>query len=187
MLADPVRFSCVTLRDGAEGLLAFYALERDGQFNRVPLLRICSHRLAGTLARSILTEMNHQAARDGQNGVVVADTCADDELRAAFADLGFLPLQGGWAKLVVPGLLLASQLAERIENIGLADPVIAQLIATLRSPLDQTTASRLEHLLSPGKIADVDVPAFIVPIQPDYAPGSLRREPCQAEALRGGS
>lgn len=169
MLADPVRFSCMTIRDRAEGLLAFYSSERDGQFDRVPLLRTCSNRLAGTLARSILTELTYQAAREGRNGVVVADTCGDDELRAALADLGFLSLQGGWAKLVVPGILPASQLADRVEGIGLADPAIARLIATLRSQLDQATASHLEHLLSPGKIADVDVPAFIVPIKPDYA------------------
>lgn len=168
-LADPTRFTCVTIRDKTEGLLAFYVSEHDGLIDRIPLLRTCSHRLTGTLARSILTEVTYQAARCGRSAVIVTDPCDDDDVRTALADLGFLSLQNGWVKMVIHGIFPASQLADQVERIGICDPTVAQLIAMLRSTLDPTTASNLEHLLSPGKIADVDVQSFIVPIQPDYA------------------
>jgi GNAT superfamily N-acetyltransferase/predicted nucleic acid-binding protein len=169
LFADPTRFTCVTIRDRAEGLLAFYATKREGLVDWVPLLRTCSHRLAGTLARSILMELISRAARDGHSAVVVAEPCAVDDVRTALADIGFLSTQSGWVKLVVPGVLPASQLADRVDSLGMNDPTIAQLASMLRSSLDPTTASQVEHLLFPGKIADIEVPSFIVPIQPDYA------------------
>lgn len=169
MIADPTRFLCMTVRDKAEGLLAFYASERDGQFDRVPLLRICADRLAGTLARSILSEATYRAAREGRNAIIVTESYVDSDLQTALSDIGFLSTKIGWIKLVASGVLPASQLADWIESLEIHVPKIAELTTILRSPLDPTTGSQVEHLLFPGKIADINVPSFIVPIQPDYA------------------
>jgi hypothetical protein len=168
-LADPRRYESVMIGDRDEQPLAFYVLERQDPFDRVPLFRIGSRRLAGTLARSILTGLAFQAARSGRAGVLFAEPRLTDDLRAACADLGFLPVQSGRLKLVVSGVHPATVLADRLHQLGLPDPAIGQLAAVLRSPLDPDTASEVEHLLWPAKIADADLPGFIVPIRPDYA------------------
>ncbi|MHB1035017.1 MAG: PIN domain-containing protein [Pirellulales bacterium] len=168
-LADPRRFESVAIADRDDKPLAFYVMERQRPFDRVPIFRICSHRLTGTLARSILTGLAYQASRDGRAGVLLTETPLTDDLRMACTDLGFLPVQAGRLKLVVPGVHSATDLADKLTRLGLADPVIGQLAAILRSPLDPNTASEVEHLLWPAKIADAELPAFIVPIRPDYA------------------
>ena len=168
-LADPQRFACITIRDRDEGVLAFYVVERQQQFDAVPVFRICSHRLAGTLARKILTDLGYKAARDGQAGVLLTEPRLTDDLQAACDDLGFLAVLAGRLKIVVSGVHTATAIAGRLEQLGLPDPVIGQLGAVLRSTLDPNTASDLEHLLWPTKIADADIPGFIVPIRPEYA------------------
>jgi predicted nucleic acid-binding protein len=169
LVADPQRFACVAIRDRSEELLAFYVLERQQQFDYVPLFRICSHRLAGTLARSILTGLSYQAARDGKAGVLIAEPRLTDDLLTACDDLGFLPVQAGRLKAVVAGVHPASVLADRLDGLGLKDAAIGRVSAALRSPLDSATASDVEHLLWPAKIADADLPSFIVPIRPEFA------------------
>ena len=48
--ADPHRFACHKIIGASENILAFFAVERDGGVSRIPLLRICPKRQAGTLA-----------------------------------------------------------------------------------------------------------------------------------------
>ena len=168
-LADPTRYECVAVRNGDEQVLAFYVLERQQQFDRIPLFRICSHRLAGTLARSLLTGLAHQAAQSGQAGVLVAQPQLADDVWTACADLGFLPVQDGLLKLVVLGVHPARSLADKVDQMGMKDAAISRLAVVLRSPLDTPIASEMEHLLWPAKIADADVPSFIVPIRPEFA------------------
>ena len=169
IFADPQRFVCVTVRDQAEEVLAFYVLEREQPFDTVPVFRICSHRLAGTLARSILAGLAHQAACDGKGGVLVAEPRLTDDLQTACTNLGFLPIQAGRLKLVVSGVHTADALADRLDGLGLQEAAISRLAAILRSPLDPGPASEVEHLLWPAKVADADLPSFIVPIRPEFA------------------
>jgi ribosomal protein S18 acetylase RimI-like enzyme len=179
-LADPRRFESVMISDHQEKPLAFYVLERQTPFDRVHIFRIGTKRLAGTLARSILTDLAFQAARVGRAGVFFNEPRLTDDLRAACSDLGFLPVESGRLKLVMSGVHPAAVLADKLHQLGRPDPAIGQLEAVLRSSLDTNIASEVEHLLWPAKIADADLPAFIIPIRADYAQhlfdGNLARQ-----------
>ena len=169
IFADPKRFSCFTIKDNTEKVLAFYVLERQQQYDHVPVFRICSNRLAGTLSRSILTALADNAAHDGQTGLLISESRLNDDLKAACVDLGFLPVQSGQLKIVVSGIHPASILADSLDQLSIKAPIIDRLSSVLRSPLDASIASQIEHLLWPAKIADADLPSFIVPIRPEYA------------------
>ena len=119
--------------------------------------------------------------------VVVAESSADDEVRTALADLGFLPLQDGWVKFVIAGMLPCEPVADarRGDRDDRPRHRPANLYAAFASRHDHGFPAGASPV--PAKIADVDVPSFIVPIQPDYRPGLVRREARQTEALRGGS
>lgn len=169
LLANPQRFSCFVVTDSDEQVLAFYVLERQQRLDQIPYLRICSNRLAGTLARSILTGVTHQAARDGKLGVLLTEPVLTDDLRAACTDLGFLSIQIGRLKLVVSGVHSASSLAGKVSEIQIEDSAIRQVMDVLRTPFDARVASELEHLLWPAKITHTDLPTFVVAIRPEYA------------------
>ena len=167
--ADPQRFLCVAIQDKSEEILAFYVLERQQQLDHVPFFRICSHRLAGTLARSVLRGLSSQAAQDKKEGVLVSEPRLSDDLLTACDDLGFLPVQNGRLKFVVLGAYPATMLADKLDELGFRDSAIGRISEVLRFSLNSATASELEHLLWPAKITDADLPSFIVPIRPDYA------------------
>lgn len=169
ILADPQRFACIAIRDKSEELLAFYVLEQGQPFDTVPVFRICSHRLAGTLARSILSGLAHQAANGGKSGLLVTEPCLADSLWTAFDDLGFLSVQQGQLKLLFSGIHTANDLADKLDELALEDAAVRRLSAALRSALDPVGASEAEHLLWPAKIADAELPSFIVPIRPEFA------------------
>ncbi len=84
MLADPNRFRCVAIRDLSGELLAFCATESREARYRIVLLRVTSGRLAGTLARSILTELIRATVNSGRTGLFIDDHLAsqDDNLAA---------------------------------------------------------------------------------------------------------
>jgi predicted nucleic acid-binding protein/predicted GNAT family acetyltransferase len=169
IFADPKRFSCFTIKDNTEKVLAFYVLERKQQYDHVPMFRICSNRLVGTLSRSILTALANNAAHNGQTGLLITESRLNDDLKTACVDLGFLPVQSGQLKIVVSGIHPANILADRLDQLSIKAPMIDRLSSVLRSPLDASIASQIEHLLWPAKIADSDILSFIVPIRPEYA------------------
>lgn len=169
LLADPQKVSCHAFTDNADEVLAFYAVESDDRFNRVLFFRICSHRFKGTLARSILTALANRAANDGKAGLLVRGPQLTADLEAACSDLGFLRLQQGWLKVVLTGIHPPKILSERIASLGLIDPAVEQLQKRLLDPVDSVAAAELEHIVWPAKIADVDMPCFIVPIRAEFA------------------
>lgn len=167
LLADPHRARChkVTGDDGT--LLAAFVVERESGVDRVPLLRICAKRKAGTIARSVLTGLIRNAVSAGSRAVFVTESRLPEIVQAACTALGFLPVAGGRLKLVLSGWLKAADVPAAITW---TDPKIEELNAALPSvQTDALRASQIEHLLWPAKIADAALPCFIVPIRPQFA------------------
>lgn len=172
LLAKPQEYGCFAIRNDAGQLLAFYIVDTTkGGIDRIPVFRICVAPLAGTLARSILTQLAYRAAATGRNGLLLTDQYSGSVVASACDDLGFIPVDSGWLKLVLAGLKSASALAAIVSTAteGIQGEAIGKLIALLNTPLDGSTASHLEHLLWPVKIVDADIPTFIVAIQPGFA------------------
>ena len=168
-LSDPHRYDCkrVTNKDGTT--LAIYVVDSHEVFDRVPFFRVCTHRLAGTLSRTILMGLIQNIVRHRKDGIQITDPCLGDIPRSACLDLGFLSGIGGWFKLAVSGVTTAPELADRVEKYQLDDASIASLVRVLRSPMTAETTSEIEHLLWPVKIAEAELPTYIVPIRPDFA------------------
>ena len=99
--------------------------------------------------------------------MLISEPRLNDDLRTACADLGFFPTQPGRLKLVILGVHTAHTLADKLDGFDLEE--VGRLSAILRSALDPSTASEVEHLLWPAKIADAELPSFIVPIRPEFA------------------
>lgn len=168
-LSDPHRYDCESVTDQDGTTLAIYVVDVQRDFERVPFFRVCAHRLAGTLSRTILMELIHNVVRHRKTGILIPDSCLEDIQRSACRDLGFLSGTNGWLKLAFSGVAAASELADRVEKCGLEDASIASLASVLRSPMAAEAMSNIEHHLWPVKIAEAELPTYIVPIRPDFA------------------
>lgn len=166
-LSNPQKNRCVKITDRAGALLAFYAAEQEKNLCRIPILRLMASRRAATLVRTILTGLVRQAAKLGTRFVLISEPNLNSVATTACADLGFLPVNDGQLKIVLPGLINVDDMPKLIEW---NDPSIAGLSGLFPSAKhDIDVASRVEHLFWPAKLMDAALPCFIVPIRPQFA------------------
>jgi GNAT superfamily N-acetyltransferase len=166
-LAAPQHSRCHKVSDTDGAILAVYVVQRDAGIDRVPMFRVCGGRRANSIARSILAGLIRQAASSLANAVIVAGAGLSEVVQSACADLGFLPLNEGWAKVVGTGWLAIDDVPARLTW---PDAKFDDVKAALpQAKTDAVIASQLEHLLWPAKLADANLPCFIVPIRPDFA------------------
>jgi GNAT superfamily N-acetyltransferase/predicted nucleic acid-binding protein len=166
-LASPQRCRCQKIMSNDGATLAVIVVEHDAGVDRVPLLRICAKRQAGTLARAVLTGLIRKAVQTDRHAVFVTDSTISESIQTACSDVGFLPVEGGRLKLVLSGWCTIDEAAA---SIGWVDTNIDDLKAALpMARTDANVASHLEHLVWPARLADAALPCFIVPIRPQFA------------------
>lgn len=176
-LAQPHKYSCWGWTNCDGKLLSFYVRESTTNgIVRVPVFRVCSDWLAGTLARSVLTGLAYDVARTGGQGLLISDSNLDDAVHAACNDLGYLAVESGRFKLVLTDAATASDLSRTVISTAATADIKGSAVDQLSSILassailnDPQLASQTEHVLWPAKITDSKIPCFIVPIRPDYA------------------
>lgn len=166
-LANPHRAECRTLTNPTGEVLASYVVDRDGGRDTVPVLRICAKRMAGTLARAVLTTIARDALAADSHSVFICDASISDVVRSACIELGYLPIEGGLIKVVVRGWHTIAETAGLVVAEGESIDELRALLPTART--DVQIAAQLEHLIWPGKLSDACLPSFVVPIQPQFA------------------
>ena len=166
-LAQPNQFECHAIWHHDNSLLACYVVERESRKIRVHLIRLGRHRLSKTASRSILTSLVQDAVASSHSIVEIADANLCRDLQAACEELGFLPTDRGFTKVVLKGLMTTTDVNLKLAQCGI--PEFQQIRDLCRENLSPDAASRIEHLLWPVKITDVEIACFIVPIRPDFA------------------
>jgi hypothetical protein len=158
---------CIKVSESDGTLLAFYVLETDSGIHHVRILRICAKRRAGTLARAILIGVVRRAVSARASAVLITDAALSTSIKDACAALGFLPVAGGWLKLVLFGW---QSIDDVPAGVAWTDPKVIEFLQVLpRARTDRSAASYAEHVLWPVKLADAPLPCFIVPIRPHFA------------------
>jgi predicted nucleic acid-binding protein/GNAT superfamily N-acetyltransferase len=166
-LADPQHHSCYKMTDSDGATLASFVVQRENRVDRVPMLRVCAKRQAGTLARSVLVGLVRQAVKAGRQAVLITDSSLSDIAQAACNDLGFLVVADGRLKIIVSGWLAIDDLPAKLTW---SDPRFEELKAALTAArTDAAIATKVEHILWPAKLSDACLPCFIVPIRPQFA------------------
>jgi ribosomal protein S18 acetylase RimI-like enzyme/predicted nucleic acid-binding protein len=166
-LAAAEHTACYKIAENDGTILATYVVESIDGVARVPLLRVCAKRQAGTLARAVLTGIIRKAVKEGSSAVFITEGELPEHLQTASTDLGFLPVAGGRVKLIVRGWITTE---EAVAQLTWADPRIDELRDALpEARTDASKASKLEHLIWPAKLSDADLPCYIVPIRPEFA------------------
>lgn len=163
-LAEPHRFHSHQITDNSGNILAVYVMDRENGVDRVPLLRVADKKRKGTLARTTLAGIVRDAVQAGSSAVFVTEPHVDG---SACMDLGFLPVEGGFLKLVLTGWRTIDEVAKAITWQDARIDLLKELLEAAKS--DASMASDLEHLLWPVKLADAAIPSFVVAIKRQFA------------------
>lgn len=177
LLADPRTYENLVVRDPQGQALALMIYSRQsGAKLAIPVIRVARNSLSPTLARRLILQSVLETCRDDRRMTSITDPHLSDVVVQAIRQNRFVRRERGWAKLSLPGVETADQLATTIENLSgdLFDGAhpLSQLPAALReavSASDHLALLEIECSLWPAKIVDMDIPAFIVPIKPRWA------------------
>jgi GNAT superfamily N-acetyltransferase len=186
MLAAPERYDVRCIRqDGT--LVAAYVIDRSLPDRiQVPFFGVAPSQLGRTAARHYGDALVSTASREGRRIVVVEG--AGPRVEEALGELGFSKEGDAWIKLTLPLALPAAGVAAEVERVGASGPPATELAQRLAAELRviaggpglaRTRALEVERALWPAKIRAVNLPCFLVPIQPRWAKELFDRDLAQ--------
>lgn len=176
-LANPDRFYSCTITDGNKEPVALFVYDTAcGDQLSVPVFRIREGPLSVTIARYLLFYLSTISYRQGRSVVKISDPYVEDSTNRALQQGGFLRVGRDWVKITLAvaesAWSLSQSLAAVLVNSGIDSACFEPILKTLSASDETLTSdavSEVEHLLWPAKVTDVDVPTYIVPIQPRWA------------------
>jgi predicted nucleic acid-binding protein len=195
MLAKPQQYSCYVAKDASNDLLALLVYDNTIEHElRVPLFRVKNTSLAPSISRYVIHLATRTAGERNNRIIVFSDEKISDIIKDALKSENFFDNQTNqeWIKLTISGVYKSDDLTTLLINLSnqykysfFADhikslqiistnfttsthPAITQLSQVLLTNRTLVHSS-IETLFWPVKIADGDVPTFIVPIRPKWA------------------
>jgi GNAT superfamily N-acetyltransferase/predicted nucleic acid-binding protein len=141
----------------------------------IPILRQSSHPLAATMLRNFLRTCLNAAAEEARNLVVVRDNALSSTDIEILKEFGFISCGDAWAMLTLREIGDLASIAGAVADIEVEESLSAAKAAAISSLeeagqlLDTRSTVSIERQLWPVKVIGTGVPAFIVPIRPDWA------------------
>lgn len=176
-LADPIRFKTCIVKDANENPLALivYAKQRDDMLE-IPIFRLMQGSSSSTLARYLLFQSIIISVNENRKLTKITDQELSEEIVRALQDNAFLPIKDGWVKFNFRVIEKAEQLMARLARLEVEfvneRDCIHNIYDSLKSGISKNDSHALlniERCLWPAKIANLEIPAFIIPIQPKWA------------------
>jgi GNAT superfamily N-acetyltransferase len=163
--------------DRPRALLAFNRAQQ-GELE-VSVLRIdrdLSAGLGATLMRYLLQELILTSAKEDRVITRITDPYLTADFVDALIESGFSFFNGAWIKFNLAGVMTAEETLLRLSWLGSQFPWTKEYAQHLIAIIDSAVANRksdrllsAEKALWPVKLREVNLPAFIVPIWPEWA------------------
>jgi predicted nucleic acid-binding protein/GNAT superfamily N-acetyltransferase len=176
LLSNPTTHSIETIFYESEvpvGLIGLHKTEDN--IIEVPLLRMRDTKLSPTIARGVIQKLTTTIPPRTESLINVSDSSPSDIIVKTLqsSDFTYISSSKSWVKFNVPELIHKKDVHQFIGRLAKKFPEsLIHFLSELKTfpTLDeQVDPLRLEQLLSPLKIADLDVPTYIVPIQAGWA------------------
>ena len=142
----------------------------------VPLIRVRRDWLAGTMARHVVFKGVEMSSAEGRTFTRITDKYAGPEIRGSLVENGFSWSKDRWEKTSLCAVETGAGLAARLRSLSKRWGARTEQLLNMAEVLDGALANNdreklldIERHLWPAKIADADIPAFIVPIEPKWA------------------
>jgi predicted nucleic acid-binding protein/GNAT superfamily N-acetyltransferase len=176
LLSNPTTHSIETIFYEGEvpvGLIGLHKTKEN--IIEVPLLRMRDTKLSPTIARGVIQKLMNTIPPDTESLINISDSSPSDIVVKTLqsSDFTYISSSKNWVKFNTPELVYKKNIHQFIGKLAKKFPEnLMQFLSELKtfSSLDeQVDPLRLEQLLSPLKIVDLDVPTYIVPIQAGWA------------------
>jgi GNAT superfamily N-acetyltransferase len=174
-LAEPHIFETSIIQSAGQ-LLALIVYGRKNQHElEIPVFRFMRNSLSATLARRLVLNTILDSSAEGRVLTKITDLNLSDEVIDALREHGFVLINNHWIKASLQIVGTAKKLAAELTAIGNNLPQITQYATQITEAIEMALSKNnrglldIERSLWPTKITDVDIPTFVVPIQPDWA------------------
>ena len=178
-LAEPNKYCCSIVCQDDKKPVALFVINISNERNHeleVPMIRVCHNSLASTLAYQMIRQSILATLQKSLRLTSVTDKFLQSQIITALYRFGFFETVDGWVKISLPVVETSHKIADRIVNIGEYISVGIEGLEEWADILRDSNriaipekASEQEHLLWPAKIADAEIPTYIVPVQPRWA------------------
>lgn len=166
LIAKPT--GCVQVIKEAGQIVGLFGYYEDNDTLFVPVIRTKQYSLRQTIFLQNINDLVKLAQKKNKHFIAVSDKCLTAIEKNLLLNVGFFLRQDFYIRGIKSGLYLTNELSAQLSHISAKIPELKQLIGTVN---DQSIleAVALEKLLWPLKVADADIPCFIIPIKPFYA------------------
>jgi predicted nucleic acid-binding protein/GNAT superfamily N-acetyltransferase len=157
--------------------LALIAHRKQNQHKlEIPLFRVVQDSLSATLARHLALRAVIDSYEGGKALTEVSDPYVSSDVNEALRETGFAFTDGLWVKANLSTIGTTDELLSELTSLGSDFPSlrqhsqqISETLTDAHSKNDVVSMLQIEHALSPAKIVDIDIPAFVIPIRPEWA------------------
>jgi GNAT superfamily N-acetyltransferase len=183
-LAEIDRFECFTVGRKNESAIALLVYDKEDKDElKIPIFRFKDTQFTPTILRHCIFECFYISANEGRSFTKITENfLGNQEIIALQADK-FLKVEEGWIrgnlKLIDNSSNISIHLSKMCDNKGEEYKIFHPLINVLSNQntvKNQILAANIERTLYPVKIADVEIPSFIIPIQSWWAKDLFDKE-----------
>lgn len=175
-LTQPHAFETFIVRDGDNPLALFSYGRQNERELEISLIRFRLNSLTPTLAKHLILKAVLDAFAEKRIVIRVTDARLSDVTVDALQENGFIFAETVWTKVILRGVQTAIELAAQLEALSQRFPHISRYFQDIKAVLGEAHDTnngqvllKTERLLWPVKITDLDLPAFVVPIRPEWA------------------
>jgi GNAT superfamily N-acetyltransferase len=142
----------------------------------VEVLRTVKSQIGRTLADFLATYLIRYASDKGASLVLIKDPHISPAVKGALGAAGFFGSDGMWSRSILSGMLTRDKVIDLVNRQAAQFHTIAPQLGAVSSSLsalcqkqDGDSLSELESVMWPLRLEGTEIPAYVVPIKPEWA------------------
>lgn len=176
-IAESDKFECLVVREEENQTLALVVYGRLQKYElEIPMLRVGNHPLSGTLARHLISTSISRSANEQRQFTRITDLYLSETVITAIQENSFIKVKNGYLKVNLAVVETVDELSTHLVNLSSTLGEESQFFTRLAKNFNTEATIKnaqysvyIERFLFPAKIINAEIPAFIIPIQPDWA------------------
>ncbi|MBN4002910.1 N-acetyltransferase [Nostoc sp. LPT] len=184
LLSNTEQFKCFTVGRQQEKPIALIVYDRseNGEL-KIPVFRFRDSKLTPTVLRRCIFKCFSTAASEERQFTRISETYLEDITIAALQEDSFIKTEKGWLRANLAIMQNAADISSYIFNICQESgkgyekyfPFV-EILANQELLSKTELMADIERILYPAKIADAEIPTFIIPIQSWFAKDLFDKE-----------
>lgn len=175
-LSLPNDFELITISKD-DLLLAFIIFDRTSSSElKIPVFRFLKNELKITLSKHLLFKSILTSTKEDRISIEITEQCLDDDIIDVIREARFVNVGNSWRKINLKGIIEEKNI---LTEISKKNDISFNTKDTLNEILKETDCNidddqflinyNIERHLSPIKIKELEIPTYIVAIQPQWA------------------